>query len=93
MEEENKKLKDEETGKVGESDDTGKGDKSQLAIETEAANAAAERMEQAKEELEAAEARTRLGGTTEAGGVKEEKVKTPLEEAKSYVKDNFEHLR
>ncbi len=48
-------------------DDSGDGDKSELAIETEAANAAAERMEKAKEEIDAAEAKRRLGGTAEAG--------------------------
>ena len=72
MEKETKTEKEnEETGKVGESKDSGEGDKSKLAVETEAANAAAERMENAKEELEATEARTRLGGTAEAGSVKE----------------------
>ncbi len=95
MEEENKKPENEEKveDKVGKPEDTGEGDKSKLAIETEAANAAAERMETAKEELEAAEARTRLGGTTEAGSVKEEKVKTKEEAAKAYIKENFENLK
>jgi hypothetical protein len=48
-------------------DDKEDGDKSELAKETDAANAAAERMEKATEELNAAEARRRLGGTAEAG--------------------------
>jgi hypothetical protein len=48
-------------------EDNGDGDKSELAKETDSANAAAERMEKATEELNAAEARRRLGGTAEAG--------------------------
>jgi len=80
-------MKDnEKQGEVEESEDSGEGDKSKLAIETEAANAAAERMENAKEELNAAEARKRLGGTTEAGNVKEEKKVDPKEKAKEYAK-------
>lgn len=66
------------------SDDTGEGDKSELAKETDAANAAAERMEKATEELKAAEARRRLGGTTEAGG---EAPKPPEIDNVEYAKD------
>ncbi len=47
--------------------DTGEGDKSELAKETELANAAAERMEKATERQEAAIAKARLGGISEAG--------------------------
>ena len=38
-------------------------------------------------------ARKALGGDTEAGGAKEEPVKTPQEAAKDYIKENFENLR
>lgn len=60
-------------------DNAGEGDKSELAKETDAANAAAERMEKATEELNAAEAKRRLGGVTEAGQTPEKKEETPKE--------------
>ncbi len=59
--------------------DSEEGDKSELVKQTEAANAAAERMEKATEELNAAEARRRLGGTTEAGTPAEKKEETDKE--------------
>ncbi len=61
-------------------ENTGEGDISKLAKETASANAAAERMEKAKEELDAATAQARLGGITEAGQVQEvKKEETALE--------------
>ncbi len=81
--------KNEETGKVETPEGTGDGDKSELAKQTETANAAAERMEKAekrlvgiKEELEAIRAKNRLGGSSEAGKPAEEaKKETPREYA------------
>ncbi len=55
------------------------GDKSALVKETEAANAAAERMEKATEELNAAEAKRRLGGVTDAGQAPVKKEETAIE--------------
>ena len=84
--EKTKQETNEEQTKIGTTEDSGEGDKSELVKQTEAAHAAAERMEKAKEELNAAEARKRLGGTTEAGNVKEEKKVDPKEKAKEYAK-------
>ena len=61
------------------SSDSGKGDKSELVKQTEQANLAAERLEKAKEELEAAEAKRRLDGGSEAGQPQEKKEETPKE--------------
>ena len=63
MDEKNKTPEEPETT----TEDNADGDKSELAKETDSANAAAERMEKATEELNAAEARRKLGGTAEAG--------------------------
>lgn len=75
-------MDEQEINKESEkSDDTkDEGNKSELAKETDAANIAAERMEKATEELNAAEAKRRLGGIAE-GGIQKEKPKeeTPLE--------------
>lgn len=68
----------------GASEDTGEGDKSELAKETEQANAAAERMEQATEKLEAATAKARLGGVAEAG---QQPVKKPEIDAEQYARN------
>ena len=91
LEEEQKKA--EEDKQKNADADPDKGDKSELVKQTESANAAAERMEKATEELNAAEARRRLGGGSEAGGAKEEKVKTTQEAAKDYIDKNFANLR
>ena len=67
-------MDEEEKNKQGEketTDDKDAGDKSELSKETELANTAAERMEQATEELKAAEAKARLGGIAVAGQPRE----------------------
>ena len=81
-EEETKGKKKEETAQGTSKEGAGDseaGDKSELVKQTELANAAAERMEKATEELNAAEARRRLGGTTEAGTPAEKKEETAKE--------------
>ena len=75
MGEENKDKQGEEKT----TDDKDAGDKSELSKQTDAANAAAERMEKATEEFKAAEAKARLGGVTEAGQTQEKKEETPKE--------------
>ena len=67
MSEDKKETEDKAEDKEPTSSDSGKGDKSELVKQTEQANLAAERLEKAKEELEAAEAKRRLGGGSEAG--------------------------
>ncbi len=42
---------------------------------------------------EAMMAKKELGGRAEAGGQPAEKVETPQEKAKTYIKENFENLR
>ena len=74
-EKDKKEVKDKEPTPA----DSGKGDKSELVKQTEQANLAAERLEKAKEELEAAEAKRRLGGGSEAGQPQEKKEETPKE--------------
>ncbi len=88
-EEEKKKLDEAEKKKLEEEKqkaadgNSDKGDKSELVKETEQANAASERMEKATEELNAAEAKRRLGGVTEAG---QSPAKEPTEEDKKKAK-------
>ena len=90
----------ENKGEEQGSEDTGEGDKSKTPQSIVDANLAAERMEKAtekhKEQLDRQEdmiARKILGGTTEAGGNKEEKVKTLQEAAKEYIDKNFANLK
>ena len=91
MDEEDKK-KEEGEGEEKTADDTGEGDKSELVKQTELANAAAERMEKATEELNAAEARRKLGGMTEAGQVEKKKPLTPEEVAERVAKGDMNPL-
>ena len=79
-------MVDEETGEVPTPEGTGDGDKSELAKQTETANAAAERMEKANEKAEKIllrneelEATRTLGGGSEAG--------QPAEKAPEFTPD------
>ena len=79
MEEENKKLEDEVKDKVGESKDTGDGDKPKTPQSIVDANLAAKRLEEANkkhaENLDRQEdmiARKILAGTTEGGSATEQ---------------------
>lgn len=81
MNEEDKTIEKPDTPK----EDNADGDKSELAKETDAANAAAERMEKATEELNAAEAKRRLGGTSEGGIESKPKLSKEEQEAKDRV--------
>ena len=76
------KKDEKKEGEEFPSADAGEGDKSELVKQTDAANAAAERLEKAKKELDAAEALRRLGGGSEAG---QEPVKPKEEEPVSYM--------
>ena len=79
-EEEKKKLEDEAKEKVGESKNTGKGDKSEALKETERLNAETEGLNKAIAENENAKARQKAGGITEAGKSTEKpKTETPHE--------------
>ena len=73
----------EDKDKVGKPEDTGEGDKSELAKQTEAANATIERMVKAKEELDAAEAKRKLGGQSAGQVPTETKKLTDKEYAES----------
>lgn len=85
--EENKKPDEEDKGEVGESKDTGEGDKPKTPQSIVDANAAAKRLEEAtakhKEQLDRQEdmiARKILGGGTEAGQTPDKpKEETPHE--------------
>ena len=81
--EETKRQTEKEAEKGSEQkgkDDNDKGNQSELSKQTKLANAAAERLEKAKEELDAAQAKARLGGFSEGGqDQKEEKEETPHE--------------
>lgn len=72
MEDNNKDAQEEQDNKPS-TDDSGDGNQSELVKQTDAANAAAERMELATQALKAEQAKARLGGVTEAGQKKEEK--------------------
>ena len=81
---EKEKVKEEEPTP----DNSGEGDKSELAKETDAANAAAERMEKATEELKAAEAKQKLSGVIPAGqATKKEEEETPAEYTQRTMKN------
>lgn len=82
MEEKKEEKINEEKDKVATPVESGEGDKTPLAIETDAANAAADRMVEEREKLEAATAQAKLAGTAEAGQQKEKpKEETPEEYA------------
>lgn len=74
--EETKNTDEKKEGEKPESTDTGEGDKSEMAKETDAANAAAERLEKANEKKENLIAKAKLAGVAEAG--QETKKKEPL---------------
>ena len=76
---------------IGGSEDSGERDKSELVKQTEAANAAVERMVKAKEEIDAAEAKRALGGVIDAGKEtkKEEKVVDPIQYSKDALAGKF----
>lgn len=67
-------------------EDSGGGNQSEIAKQTEKANAAAERLEKATEENEATIAKARLAGVAEAGKPEEKKTEeTPVEYASRIV--------
>ena len=65
----------EKEGEKSESENSGDGNQSELSKQTNAANAAAERMELATEALKAEQAKARLGGVTDAGQEKKPEAK------------------
>ena len=86
MDEKEEKTTDEEKSKAADGD-SDKGNQSELAKETEQANVASERMEKATEELNAAEARRRLGGVTEAG--QQTQIVSPEDKKKARASEFF----
>ena len=96
MVEENEKQEDETKEEVGESKDSGEGDKPKTLTLYEQTNTATKRLENANsktEELlnrqEELYQRQKLGGKAEGGSENKEPEKTPLEAAKEYIDKNF----
>ncbi len=73
-------MVDENKGEVGEPEDTGKGDKSEMVKQTEKLDAAREKLEKARDELRAEKALMKLTGSTEAGQPAEALKKKPRTE-------------
>jgi hypothetical protein len=83
------KTQNAEEGKVGESKDSGEGDKSQTVKDTERIRLETEELNKAVAENENAKARIAIGGGTQ-GGLKP--IEAPPETPKEYVLKEFPHL-
>ena len=85
--------KNEETGEVGESEDSGEGDKSETTKVLEQQSKRIKELEAERDKKALEDAKKQMASSTEAGGVKEEPKKNEKQLAKEYIVENFEHLR